>query len=171
MHLPNPLKAVSTDLPKYKFPLPYILNGVNSTKPSIFQRSTWRTMPSKSERSNKPVLRMNQVPTINQLVNNLGFEGALRPQTDKFLAAVHSWRKTYTTDDGRPGKELLKWNDSQVQIELGLMAERFVLSNGPGTDWDWFESSDLEYPDDKKEYVVAKTSHIKGLTLVASSAI
>jgi hypothetical protein len=115
-------------------------------------------MPSKSKRGHKPELRMNQVPTVAQLVNNLGFESASRPDTEAFHAAVHLWRKNYKTDYGLPGTELLQWNDNQVQIDLDLMAEKFVLNHRTGeissTERDWFDGSYLEYPDDKKEYVV-----------------
>jgi hypothetical protein len=113
-------------------------------------------MPSKPKSSNKPEVRMTKVPAISQLTEHLGFQHASRIETENFLGAVHAWRKSYITDGGLPGKELLQWNKPEVQIELGLMAERFVDNNGVGERFwsierDWFQASDLEYPDDKKE--------------------
>ncbi|EPE29803.1 hypothetical protein GLAREA_00963 [Glarea lozoyensis ATCC 20868] len=115
-------------------------------------------MPPKTKVNNKPDVRMKHVPAISILIENLGFQPSARTESDAFIGAVHSWRKNYKTEKGLPGNELLQWNNPEIQHELERMAEKFVEYNLAGelawsTERDWFEGSELEYPDDKEEII------------------
>jgi hypothetical protein len=136
-------------------------------------------MAPKTKGNNKTEVRMKHIPAIGLLIENLGFQPSARTESDAFLGAVHSWRKNYKTEKGIPGNELLQWNNPEVQRELEGMAEEFIESNRAGelawsTERDWFEGSELEYPDDKDEYVPttpsARYHHLWELISAESSA-
>ena len=97
---------------------------------------------------------MEEIPTDEQLIENLGFQNALPAQVDSFLKAAHSWRKTYAATN-LAGKGVLDFDKPGVQSGLTSLAVTFVKLNSDreaclAIEDEWFEGSELQYPHDSQ---------------------
>ena len=121
-------------------------------------------MGSSSKTSKKPAVALSKVPSVKELCEKLGFQHASLKETNTFIDASHSWRKSYRTSDGTSGTQLLQWNQPSVQLDLTTMAERFLENNGNVENerngdrfWSqtrsWNHDSDIQYPEDREKYV------------------
>src|SRR6266536_240518 len=80
----------------------------------------------------KPSVALSKVPSVKELCELLGFQRASLKDTNKFIEATHSWRKSYITSSGQPASQLLLWNQTSVQLDLDEMAQKFIDDKGNG---------------------------------------
>jgi hypothetical protein len=113
-------------------------------------------MTSSGKGSKKPAVTLSKVPSVRELLERLGFQHASLKDTNAFTEATHAWRKSYRTTNGTSGTDLLFWNESPVQIDLTVMAERFLEDKSNGERFwspsrSWNRESDVQYPEDRSE--------------------
>jgi hypothetical protein len=111
-------------------------------------------MSPSSKVPKKPAVALSKVPSVKELCERLGFQRASLKDTNAFMDATHTWRKSYRTSGGTPGTELLLWNQLPVQSDLTIMAERFLEDRKNGDRFwsparDWNHDSDVQYPEDR----------------------
>lgn len=114
-------------------------------------------MSPSSKRSKKPAVTLSKVPSVKEICERLGFQHASLKDTNAFTDATHAWRKSYKTSNGTAGTELLLWNELSVQLDLTIMAERFLEDKGNGERFwsptrSWNHDSDVKYPEDRPRY-------------------
>ncbi|CAG8957249.1 hypothetical protein HYFRA_00009451 [Hymenoscyphus fraxineus] len=95
----------------------------------------------------------NQIPKIWELQEELGLRDASRGLKESLKNGLVRLRETYRTQEGGTGESLVHWSVQAVQMDLGTMAELFLVDGAGERFWcaerSWIRKGDLVYPKDK----------------------
>ncbi|CAG8976097.1 hypothetical protein HYALB_00002375 [Hymenoscyphus albidus] len=99
----------------------------------------------------------NQIPKIWELQEELGLRHASWGLRESLKNGLVRLRETYRTQEGGTGESLVHWSVQSVQMDLGTMAELFLVDGAGERFWcaerSWIRKGDLVYPKDKAKII------------------